>query len=126
MKTRAFGKICESVVSKWLSQKGYKILSRNFTIKGGELDIVAIDGDTLAFIEVKARHAGYDSAKYGRPSRAVDYLKRQRVALTAQAFLRQYPSKRHKRFDVIEVIVDEQPTYTSFEIKHIKSAFSAR
>ena len=126
MKTKAFGNICEGVVCKWLEGKGCKILARNFTLRGGELDIVAIEGDTLAFIEVKARHAGYDASKYGRPSKAVDYIKRQRVALAAQAFLKEYPSKRRKRFDVIEVIVDEQDTYTSFEIKHIKSAFSAR
>jgi len=126
MKTRAFGNVCESVVSKWLEQKGYKILARNYTVRGGELDIVAVDADTMAFIEVKSRHAGYDKEKYGRPSRAVDYFKRQRLALAAQTFLKQYPSKKRKRFDVIEVIADEQPTYTSFEIKHIKSAFSAR
>lgn len=126
MKTKTFGNICEGVVCKWLEQKGCKILARNYTVKGGELDIIAVDGDTLAFIEVKSRHAGYDASKYGRPSRAVDYFKRQRLSLAAQAFLKKYPSQRRKRFDVIEVLVDEQDTYTSFEIKHIKSAFAAR
>lgn len=126
MKTRTFGNICESVVSKWLETKGYKILARNYTVRGGELDIVAIDSDTIAFIEVKSRHAGYDKAKYGRPAKAVDLIKRQRVAFAAQAFLKEYPSSRRKRFDVIEVVADEQPSYTSFDIKHIKSAFLAR
>ena len=126
MKTKVFGKICEGVVANWLTTKGYSILARNYTVRGGELDIVATNSETVVFIEVKARHAGYDTAKYGRPSRAVDYLKRQRVALAAQAFLKTYPSRKRKRFDVIEVIVDEQTTYTSFEIKHIKSAFNAR
>ena len=47
MKTKTFGNICEGVVCKWLEQKGCKILARNYTVKGGELDIIAVDGDTL-------------------------------------------------------------------------------
>ena len=126
MKTRAFGNVCETVVSRWLEQKGYKVIARNYTIRGAELDIVATDSETLVFIEVKSRHFGYDKSKYGRPSRAVDHIKRQRIALAAQSFLKQYPSNKRKRFDVIEVIADEQPTYTSFDIKHFKSAFTLR
>ena len=126
MKTRAFGRICEGVVCKWLEGKGFRILARNFAVRGAEIDIIASNSDTLVFFEVKSRHAGYDTAKYGRPSKAVDLAKQKRIASAAQSFLKQYPSRKSKRFDVIEVLVDEQPTYTSFEIKHIKSAFTAR
>ena len=126
MKTRAFGRICEGVVCKWLEGKGYRIVARNFAVKGAEIDIIASTSDALVFFEVKSRHAGYDASKYGRPARAVNALKQRHIAIAAQSFLKQYPSRKSKRFDVIEVIVDEQDTYTSFEIKHIKSAFTAR
>ena len=126
MKTRAFGRICEGVVCKWLEGKGFRILARNFAVKGAEIDIIASNSETLVFFEVKSRHTGYDTAKFGRPSKAVDLAKQKRIVLAAQSFLKQYPSRKSKRFDVIEVLVDEQPTYTSFEIKHIKSAFTAR
>ena len=126
MKTRAFGRICEGVVCKWLEGKGFRILARNFAVKGAEIDIIASNSDTLVFFEVKSRHAGYDTAKFGRPSKAVDLAKQKRIVTAAQSFLKQYPSRKSKRFDVIEVLVDEQPTYTSFEIKHIKSAFVSR
>ena len=126
MKTRAFGKICEGVVCKWLEGKGYRVVARNFSVKGAEIDIIASTSDSLVFFEVKSRHAGYDVSRYGRPARAVNMIKQKHIAAAAQSFLKQYPSRKAKRFDVVEVIVDEQDTYTSFDIKHIKSAFTAR
>ena len=126
MKTNALGRICEKVVAKWLCQKGYTVLAKNYLVRGAEIDIIATNADTLIFVEVKSRHAGYNKEKFRRPAAAVTAIKQKRIVLAAGRFLSEYPSRKRKRFDVIEVIADEQPEYTSFEIKHIKSAFSAK
>ena len=52
---RAFGQRGEGRAAEWLEARGYKILARKFTIRGGEIDIIAQAGDTIAFVEVKAR-----------------------------------------------------------------------
>ena len=61
------GNIGEEVAVKFLISKGYKVLERNYLIRGGEIDIIALDGDTLVFIEVKARY----SHEYGLPIEAM-------------------------------------------------------
>jgi len=49
------GKLGEDLAVSYLKKLGYKIISRNFRIRGGEIDIVAIDGDVLVYVEVKTR-----------------------------------------------------------------------
>lgn len=55
MKTTAQGKIGEDLACQYLQKQGYKIIERNFRIRGGEIDIIALDGQTLVYIEVKTR-----------------------------------------------------------------------
>ncbi len=75
-KARAFGLHAESLAAAWLRLKFYKILARNFSAAGGEIDLIARRGDVIAFVEVKARpsleQAGFaiDAAKAARVSRA--------------------------------------------------------
>lgn len=71
------GRLAEYVATVVLVSKGYRILARRYLVKGGEIDIVARRGDTIAFVEVKARptldeaHAAIDHVKRRRISRAV-------------------------------------------------------
>ena len=55
MKSSDIGKIGEELVCRYLIKRGYNIISRNYRIKGGEIDIIAENGDYLAFVEVKTR-----------------------------------------------------------------------
>ena len=75
---------------------GYDILHRNFTIRGGEIDIVAIRGKELACVEVKTRKVG---AKFDGEA-AITYTKKQRLIKTARAYLHKYQLKAFCRFDV--------------------------
>lgn len=61
------GNFGETLACDFLKKQGYKILERNYRIRGGEIDIVAMDGDYLVFIEVKARN----SDEYGLPIESV-------------------------------------------------------
>lgn len=55
MTSKEMGNIGEAAVCKYLIKKGYKIIERNFSYRGGEIDIIAQDKSTIVFIEVKAR-----------------------------------------------------------------------
>jgi putative endonuclease len=94
------GKIGEDLACSELTRRGYAILARRYRRRGGELDIVARDGPTIVFIEVKAR----ESLDYGAGGEAVTALKRRRMAAVALDYL-----ARHRltecacRFDVVAI-----------------------
>ena len=67
MTTTSFGKYGEDLAANYLKKQGYKIIERNFRIRGGEIDIIAIDGQTLVYIEVKTR----TSHQFGLPEESV-------------------------------------------------------
>ena len=100
------GALGEKLACRFLRQKGYKILYRNFRgRRGGEIDIVCRDCDTLVFVEVKTR----GREDFGRPIVAVDRQKQQRVSRGGLAWLRLLDNPDILfRFDVVEVLlVDE-------------------
>jgi putative endonuclease len=70
MNTRALGDVAEDIAVSYLRSQGYRILERNVRTPEGEIDIVALDGDTVAFIEVKMR----STHRYGSAVSAVDAL----------------------------------------------------
>lgn len=114
---RAIGNIGEEAVCRFLEQKGAEILRRNYTIRGGEIDIIAQYGDMLLFVEVKTRqpHALQSGAA------AVDLRKQQCVRRTAEQYLltlAQPPAQT--RFDVAEV---EYAGHTVHRIRYIPGAF---
>lgn len=121
--TRDFGSACESAACDFLANKGYKIKERNFTVKGGEIDIIAEDKDCIVFVEVKARRAGYDVSKYGRPSDAVNEAKKRHFKFAVREYLSRKGSRKKPRIDVIEMFVKDQDGAPIYDIKHYISAF---
>ncbi len=96
----------EKLASRFLRTQGYKILYRNFRDRrGGEIDIVCRDGDTLVFVEVKTRRG----EEFGRPIEAVDRQKQLRVSKGGLAWLRLLDSPDIVfRFDVVEVLLPDE------------------
>lgn len=95
------GRRGEEIAARHLRRIGYKILYRNFRApKGGEVDLVCRDGDTLVFVEVKTR----SSEAFGAPAEAVTSSKQQLIARGAQAWLKLlgHPDIYY-RFDIVEV-----------------------
>ncbi len=110
---KTYGNIGENLATKYLENKGYKIVCQNFSNKLGEIDIIAKDKDYIVFVEVKARH----SAKYGLPREAVTLYKQNKIRMVALSYLKTiHKLDSNCRFDVIEIFGDD-------EITHIINAF---
>ena len=108
------GKYGEDSVAKYLSEKRYKIINRNFRCKNGEIDIIAKDKDEIVFIEVKTR----TNLEYGLPAEAVDKNKKNHIRKVAEYFIYKNDMiNNYCRFDVIEVFI----TNDKYEIIHLKN-----
>lgn len=112
------GNFGESIACDYLITQGYHIIQRNYSCKVGELDIIASDCDTLVFVEVKTR----TSDKFGMPSESVSYSKQKKIAKTALCYIAYKKLFEYmSRFDVIEVIVNEEQG--THQVNLIKDAF---
>lgn len=115
---RDIGYAGETAVCKFLRKNGYEILKRNYTIRGGEIDIIARKNDCIAFVEVKTRRL--DALQSGEE--AVTKSKQKRIIKTAQRYFSLLDKPCNGRFDVAVVEMSGE------EIKKIKyyvSAFDA-
>ena len=83
MPNRTIGNYGEELACQYLKKQGYKILERNYRIRGGEIDIVARDQDYLVFVEVKARY----SHEYGLPSESITPWKIKALLKTALFYI---------------------------------------
>jgi putative endonuclease len=117
------GKAAEDLVAERLSAAAWEIVERNARTRHGELDIVALDGRALVFVEVKAGRAG---SLYGpeRPVLAVGPKKQRRIRRLATAWMserRGLPRYKSIRFDAVGVTYDRGGQVTDYE--HIAGAF---
>jgi putative endonuclease len=112
------GEIGENLACAELERRGYAILARRYRSRLGEIDIVALEGRTVVFVEVKTR----DGAGFGSGADAVTWSKRRRIAAIATEFLARYRLlERPCRFDVVSIgLAQEGP-----EIEVYTSAFDA-
>ena len=96
----ALGKTGEDLACRELERRGYVIIARRHRCRGGELDIVARDGPTLVFVEVKARHG----RAFGDATEAVTWQKQQRIIRLASDYvMRHHLNEVPCRFDVVSI-----------------------
>ena len=109
----ALGKTGEDLACAELEKRGYAIIARRYRRRGGEIDIVARDGQTIVFVEVKAR----DSHAFGEAAEAVTAFKRRRITQLALDYMtRQRLSDCPCRFDVVSIHFDGgRPTIEIFQ-----------
>jgi putative endonuclease len=118
---RGLGQLGEQLAAEHLERLGFQIVERNYRTRWGELDIVAFDGRTLAFCEVKARRL---TAGHGSPFDGLRPAKRAQVRKMAGSWLierRERPYANDVRFDAIGVTFDATGALTSLE--HLEGAF---
>ncbi len=98
---RADGARYEDAAVRYLKEKGYQIVERNYQNRCGEIDIIALDGEALVFLEIKFRK----SARCGSPLEAVDSRKQERICRTAMGYFAQYGyyGDGACRFDVLGI-----------------------
>jgi len=115
---QTLGIIGENLASRELERRGYAILARRYRHAGAEIDIVARDGLTLVFVEVKAR----ESHEFGDGAEAVTRSKRRRIAMAATDYLVRHQKEECPcRFDVVSIMLsDGEP-----QIEVIPNAFDA-
>ena len=109
---KSLGRAGELKATEFLKKKGYEILERNYKTHIGEIDIIALDNETVVFVEVKTR---IDDA-FGAPAEAVDERKRFKYKKVATEYLvKKNRLENNCRFDVIEI--------ENGKINHIIDAF---
>lgn len=115
--TRGRGSEAEGRAAIWLEAQGYRIVDRNVRTRAGEIDIVAVDGDTLCFVEVKARA----SRRHGPAVGGVDRRKQRRVSRAAACYLLRVGGEPRCRFDVLGM----EPAESGWRFQLIRDAFEA-
>lgn len=95
-----FGKNNESLAVIYLKRQGYRIVEQNYRTRMGEIDIIAKDKETIAFVEVKARA----SVSFGSPRYAVTLQKQRKISKVALQYLKStHQSHVRARFDVVTI-----------------------
>jgi putative endonuclease len=110
------GRRGERAAERYLKRIGYRIVRRNFRAAGAEIDLVAMDGETLVFVEVKTRRG----TGAGAPEEAVDARKQLRMRRAAEAFALQYRvGETEMRFDIVAI----DAAGRRMEIELLRNAF---
>jgi putative endonuclease len=111
-----FGQQGEAIAARHLKRCGYKILVQNYRNKVGEIDIIARDGETIVFVEVKTRRNDH----FGNPKWSVTFQKQRKISMVALSYLKEFSLSGHKaRFDVVAVIENGKKPV----VEIIKNAF---
>ncbi len=113
MNRRKEGAYYENLVAEYLKTQGYEILEKNYRCRIGEIDLIAKEGETLVFVEVKYRR----NDKMGDPKEAVDQKKQKKISMTASYYLMRECGRMDIpcRFDVAAVLGEQ--------IEVVKNAF---
>ncbi|WP_294072118.1 YraN family protein [Proteiniphilum sp. UBA1028] len=105
----------EEAAANYLASKGHRIVERNWTFRGYEVDIISEDDGYIVFVEVKTR----TSAEWGNPEDFIGKQRMRRMIHAAGLYLKMNCVDKPARFDVVAVIWNKQ----HFELQHIEDAF---
>jgi putative endonuclease len=113
---RALGQRGEAMADAFVRALGWRVVARNFRCRAGEIDLVALDRDTVVFLEVRSRSGD----GRGTPLESVDGRKQAQVVRVARHFLALHGwHERAARFDVVGVRFDAEPP----AVEHVRGAF---
>ncbi|MGH7624464.1 MAG: YraN family protein [Gemmatimonadaceae bacterium] len=114
---QAVGEAGERYAEAWLVARGWTVRARRFRSGHRDLDLIVERGDTIAFVEVKARHG----SRFGHPVEAVDWRKQRQLIRSAQVWADRYGRNDQAfRFDVVGVLIEGNRA----RIRHIENAFA--
>jgi len=111
------GKLGEKIAQKYLKKENYRIVEKGYRLYRGEIDLIALDGETHVFIEVKTRGPG----ALGLPEESVNVRKQSQIRKIAEGYLAMHDIDEVEcRFDVISLVFDDDDNYS---LTHYKDAF---
>jgi putative endonuclease len=115
------GRRGEKLAMQFLKKLGYGIVTTNYRCTGGELDLIALDGDELVFVEVKTRR----SEEAADVEEAVNPVKQRRMAFAAKHYLACKPAAQDRpcRFDILGIVCEDDRNTT---VRHLPDAFVPR
>jgi putative endonuclease len=114
--TRLDGRAAEAYAEAHLVRTGLRPVTRNYRCRGGEIDLVMAEGDTLVFVEVRYR----SGVRFGRAEETVGAAKQARLLTAANHYLQRHADPRAARFDVVAIHPDPQG---GLDVKWIRDAF---
>ena len=114
--TREKGQYGEQFALRYLINHGYRVLETNFRCRQGEIDIVACEGETLSFVEVRSRTA----SDFGKPVETIGATKQRRIIAAARSYVSLRPWSGDCRFDVVVISYD-----SADKLELIRGAFDA-
>jgi putative endonuclease len=114
--TLSDGHAAETVACRYLEDKGFALIARNYRCAFGEIDLIMRDGETLVFVEVRRRR----NVDFGTPAETVGPRKQQRLRATAEHYLQRHAALSQKpcRFDIVALTDDR-----SVDIEWLPNAF---
>lgn len=110
------GKSGEALARQHLEEQGYRILEANWRYRRAEVDLIAMDGKALVFVEVKTR----SSDAFGKPEEFVTSYKEKLIVEAAIAYMEAIGHDWELRFDIISILFRSESDY---QLKHIPDAF---
>ncbi|MFA6410155.1 MAG: YraN family protein [Candidatus Buchananbacteria bacterium] len=113
--TKQLGKIGEGIAAKYLQQKGYEILAKNFLVRQGEIDLICAKKKVTIFVEVKTR----SNQNFGFPEAAVNQKKIERIILASQNYFLGQTKIGQWQIDVISILLNQKNQIV--EIKHFEN-----
>jgi len=100
MQKREQGELAEQLALRFLTKQRLKLIDQNYHCRGGEIDLIMLDGETLVFVEVRYRK----SSAFGSPLETVNYHKQQRIIHTAQHYIQAKQKYSFNcRFDIVGI-----------------------
>ena len=120
MNTKLIGRWGEAAAAEFLRKKGYKIVASGYRTRLGEIDLIAENRKTLAFVEVKTRK----DAKFAEARDFVGVTKQKKLIAVAKMYLASHETKKEVRLDVIEVYAPEGVETAKPVVNHIEDAFT--
>ncbi len=118
MDKRLLGNKGEAFAAEYYKKLGFTVTAQNYTCRGGEIDIIAENGEYIIFVEVKTRS---DNSLYS-PAEAVDFKKQKRLTVAAMKYLSENEIEKQPQFDVFEVYAHNARIY---KVNRIENAFEA-
>lgn len=117
---RLLGRWGEAAAAEHLRKKGYQLVAAGWQCRYGEIDLIVQNRRYLVFVEVKLRK----SAAFAAAREFVDARKQEKLRISAELYLAQYPTALQPRFDVVEVYAPQGVQTPRPEIFHWENAFS--